>query len=152
MWFDKKNPLAIFQDKRSETVTFKGKNGNPLETLDIKPDVLGDFTAMEFPDDTFNLVVFDPPHLDSLGKNSRTAKKYGRLFGDWECDLADGFKECFRVLKPLGVLIFKWNSYDIPLEKVLALSRVQPLFGHKTGRQSKTHWVAFLKPNSIYWP
>lgn len=154
MWFDKANPMALFMDRRSETVEWQGYDSIPgtdrkryrERSLEVRPDVVGDFTAMEFPDETFHLVVFDPPHFDSLGENSRTAKLYGRLFGNWESDLAAGFRECFRVLRPCGTLVFKWNSNDIDVDRVLALSPVMPLFGHTTGRQSKTHWVCFMKP------
>lgn len=142
MWFDKANPMALFQDKRREVV----RAWNYDREMEVDPDVLGDFTKMEFPDDTFHLVVFDPPHFDSLGENSRTAQMYGRLFGDWDCEIGAGFRECFRVLKPFGTLIFKWNSYDIPLARILELAPVPPLFGHTTGRQALTHWVTFMKP------
>ena len=144
-WFDKKNSLATYQDIREETVTWNDDNGHQKRKLEIKPDIIGDFTQMSFPDETFYLVVFDPPHFATLGKTSRTAKMYGKLFPSWEDDIANGFKECFRVLKPNGTLIFKWNSTEIPLSKVLELAVVKPLFGHTTGRQAKTHWVTFLK-------
>ena len=52
------------------------------------------------------------------------------------------------MLKVHGTLIFKWNSTDIPLAKILELAEVSPLFGHTTGRQEKTHWVTFLKQNT----
>jgi len=156
MWFNKRHPAALYMDKRHETVTWEGDETVPgredkrhrVRTLEIAPDVQADFTDMPFPDGTFSLVVFDPPHFTSLGKTSATAKRYGRLFGDWETELAAGFRECFRVLRPEGVLVFKWNSHDVPLNRVLALAPTGPLFGHTTGRQSKTHWVAFLKPNA----
>lgn len=154
MWFDKRHPMALYHDRRSEKVEWETHETQPdgskkyrHRTMEITPDVVGDFTALAFPDDTFHLIAFDPPHFDTLNENARTAKIYGRLFGDWETMLADGFRECFRVLKPCGTLIFKWNSHDIPLERVLALSPHPPLFGHTTGRQAKTHWVAFCKPN-----
>ena len=102
-------------------------------------------TEMPFPDESFHLVVFDPPHFDTLNDNARTAKLYGRLFGDWRCEIQSGFEEAFRVLKPFGTLIFKWNSTCIPVDEIIQLSGKTPLFGHKTGRQSKTHWMAFLK-------
>lgn len=49
------------------------------------------------------LVVFDPPHLNKLGKSSWMAKKYGVLGLDWKEDLRRGFSECFRVLGPMGI-------------------------------------------------
>ena len=155
MWFDKKHPLALYHDRRSESVEWETHETQPdgskkyrHRTMEIAPDVVGDFTALDFPDNTFHLIAFDPPHFDTLNENARTAKMYGRLFGDWETMLADGFRECFRVLKPYGTLIFKWNSTCIPLERVLALSPELPLFGHTTGRQAKTHWVTFMKQNA----
>lgn len=142
-WFDPKNPAALFMDKRNEShVLCDGRK------LEIAPDRVADFTAMPFPDNSFFLVVFDPPHMNSLGGNSWLAKKYGRLIGDWRDEIREGFAECLRVLKPNGTLIFKWNTTDIPLADVLELAPIPPLFGHTTGRQAKTVWCAFLKPNT----
>lgn len=44
-----------------------------------------------------------------------------------------------------GTLIFKWNEYQIPVREVLACTPHKPLYGHRSGRQSKTHWIAFIK-------
>lgn len=74
------------------------------------------------------------------------AKKYGKLNRKtWRDDLRKGFAECFRVLKPDGVLIFKWNEYEIPVAEVLKLTPYTPLFGHKSGKAAKTHWLTFMK-------
>ena len=51
------------------------------------------------------------------------------------------------MLKPEGVLIFKWNDCRFPVKDILPLASVKPLFGHKSGKKMGTHWVAFLKPN-----
>ena len=104
-----------------------------------------DFTALPFADNSFNLVVFDPPHLVRAGKKSWLAKKYGQLTQDWRDDISQGFAECFRVLKPAGVLIFKWNEDQIKVPQILALTPHQPLFGHPTGRHGRTHWFTFMK-------
>lgn len=140
MWFDKEDDRCIFLDNRKETHELCDGR-----TLVIDPDVQADFRHMPFPDNTFNLVVFDPPHLERLGESSWTNAKYGTLLPNWEEVLTDGFTECFRVLKPGGVLIFKWNEYQIPVKRVLDCTTHSPLFGHVTGRQSKTHWCTFLK-------
>ena len=55
----------------------------------------------------------------------------------------------FRVLRPEGTLIFKWCEYEVPVREVLALTPEKPLFGHQSGKLGKTHWIAFLKPNSV---
>jgi hypothetical protein len=34
----------------------------------------------------------------------------------------------------------------------LELTPERPLFGHKSGKLSKTHWVCFLKPCSVSVP
>jgi SAM-dependent methyltransferase len=147
MWFNKRHPLALYMDKCRESLRWDDAG---MKALEVDPDVLADFTDMPFPDESFNLVVFDPPHMATLGKNSKMAQLYGRLVGDWSVDISEGFRECLRVLKPLGVLIFKWNESDIPLADVLRCAPIEPLFGHQTKRHGKTHWIAFLKPNSIY--
>lgn len=63
-WFDKYNPLALFVDKRSETLTAKDRGKTRI--IEIKPDVIADFTNLPFEDNSFYMVVFDPPHLKHL--------------------------------------------------------------------------------------
>jgi SAM-dependent methyltransferase len=149
-WFDKQDGRALFVDKRRETwpidIGTPGTVGRSPIVVD--PDTLADFTALPFPDNTFAHVVFDPPHIEREEAKGLLTRKYGNLTGDWRDMLRRGFAECFRVLRPEGTLIFKWNSTCIPLERVLALSPEPPLFGHTTGRQAKTHWVTFMKQNS----
>jgi len=67
------------------------------------------------------------------------------LGDDWQDDLRRGFAECFRVLKPYGTLIFKWNEIQIPVRDILALTDQKPLFGHKSGKRADTHWITFMK-------
>jgi hypothetical protein len=113
--------------------------------LSVKPDIEIDFTNMPFKSESFKLVVFDPPHVDNLGVNSWMAKKYGRLLPTWQDDIKKGFSECMRVLEVGGTLIFKWNETRIPIKKIIDIIGTTPLFGHTSGRQSKTIWMAFMK-------
>ncbi len=142
-WFDKKNPHAMFIDSR----TMKAKKMTNGATLTVSPDIVMDFRKMSFPDASFSLVVFDPPHIKKRGgKDSWMKDKYGELdHKTWQVDIKAGFKECFRVLRPEGVLIFKWSEFDIPLRDILALTPETPLFGHRSGKAAKTHWVCFMK-------
>ncbi len=136
-WFDKQNPNTIFMDNRTlEDVLCDGRK------LEIKPDIMGDFRNIPFSDNSFYLVVFDPPHLLKIGENSYMAKKYGRLTENWKQDIKQGFKECMRVLKPNGTLIFKWNEQQIKLKEILEIIDYKPLFGN---RRDKTHWLVFFK-------
>lgn len=141
-WFDKQNPNVLFADIRDEEHTLC--DGRKLE---IHPDVVADFRNMPFPDGSFRLVVFDPPHLTKLGNSSWTAKKYGKLLQTWKDDLKAGFDECMRVLEPSGILIFKWNETQITVKRILEIFGQQPLFGHKSGKNSQTHWLCFMKNN-----
>lgn len=146
-WFDREDDRAVFIDKRKEnhSLTDKSSKGGVRELV-IDPDYVADFTDLPFDDGCFSLVVFDPPHFERNGSSGWMAKKYGTLEGNWREELRKGFAECFRVLKPEGTLIFKWCSDETPLSQILALTPERPLFGHRSGKQQKTHWVAFLKP------
>lgn len=143
-WFDKRHPNTLYIDIREEKHFETGKGVDNRHRA-ILPDEVMDFRKLDLHDNSFNLVVFDPPHL-KVGRKSYFAQLYGSLSDtDWKDDLTKGFAECFRVLKPNGVLIFKWNESDILLKDILALTPVQPLFGHRSGKAQKTHWVTFMK-------
>ena len=139
-WFDKEHPDVVFGDNRELSDTLC--DGRKLE---INPDFVMDFRDIQWPDNSFKVVVFDPPHMNSLGKNSWMAKKYGVLGENWRDDLRKGFSEFFRVLEDDGILIFKWNETDIKVREVLELIDYKPLFGHKSGKLQKTHWITFMK-------
>lgn len=148
-WFDHQHPDVVFGDARHETLTVTDRshgNSDGVRTLYIEPDVLLDFRALPYPDGSFKLVSFDPPHLVRAGPKSWLAAKYGKLGPNWRDDLRNGFAECFRVLADDGVLIFKWNETQVKVAEILALTDVPPLFGHPTGRKGLTHWIVFMKP------
>lgn len=140
-WFDKHHPDAVYMDnRRLDTVACDGRR------ITVDPDIMGDFREMPFDDDTFSLVVFDPPHLIYAGENSWMRQKYGCLDKEsWKDDLRKGFSECFRVLKPDGVLVFKWNETNIKTSEIIKLSPIPPLFGHRSGIRSNTQWLVFMK-------
>ena len=149
-WFNKQNKDVLYIDKRYESLIAKDSSSKSGERIiDVFPDVVCDFTEMPFENESFYLVVFDPPHLKTLGKTSWLAKKYGRLEDNWKPMIKKGFDECMRVLKTNGILIFKWNETEIKVSDVLSLIEYQPLFGHTTGRQSKTMWVCFMKSEPL---
>ncbi len=139
-WFDPVNQGVLFGAIRSEEHTLCDGRA-----LNITPDLQMDFRKMPFPDGGFRLVVFDPPHLRQAGIRSWLGLKYGILGEDWREDLRQGFAECFRVLEPEGILIFKWNETQIKVGEILALTDQKPLFGHKSGKRADTHWICFMK-------
>jgi len=145
-WFDKSDGRATFVDKRRETHVLTDNTRTPgSRVLTVDPDCQADFTALPFADGSFALVVFDPPHLVRAGKSGWLAKKYGKLEGDWRDDLRRGFAECFRVLKPEGTMVFKWNEDQVPVSQILALTPERPLFGNRCGKAAKSHWIVFIK-------
>lgn len=142
-WFEKNQPNTIYADIREvERYEFY-----PQRYIEVKPDIICDFTELPFPDNSFKLVVFDPPHLREVGDKSWTYLKYGRLEENWPTMIHDGFHECMRVLDDYGVLIFKWSEIQVKLSDVLKAigDEYKPLFGHRSGKHNKTYWMTFMK-------
>ena len=143
-YFDKHDPRVLGQDIRTMPRHKIASNGSYFE---VAPDHIGDFRKMDFPDNTFSLVVFDPPHL-RCGETSFMFYKYGSLGATWEDDLRRGFSECFRVLKPRGTLVFKWCDSFKSLDSVLLLAPFKPVLSHRTTSRSGskfTYFVIFIK-------
>jgi SAM-dependent methyltransferase len=155
-YFDKNDPRVLYCDKRKIKTTLC--DGYDFE---VNPDIQCDFTNLPFADEAFYHVVFDPPHLTRNSGRSKFAEiygslrqakeepiiniKYGTLAEAWHKMIRQGFLECFRVLKPYGTLIFKWCELDIKVKEILALTPMKPLYGHRSGAKSKTHWISFIK-------
>ncbi len=109
-WFDKNNPNVIFSDIKAE----------------VDPDIVQDFRKLKYPDKSFYLVVYDPPHLfNKEGKFSWLNDKYGTLRPEqWPKDIWEGFNECMRVLKDFGILIFKWSEGSISVSTILSILKI----------------------------
>lgn len=138
MWHAKRDPNTVYMDMRViERHVFYGKD----RQFEVQPDVVGDFRAMPFPDDSFSSVVFDPPHVP--GATSFMALKYGSLGEEWKSDISAGFRECFRVCEPGGLVIFKWSEVRVPWREVRPLAGRDPIFGQRGGRAGNTHWQVY---------
>lgn len=152
IWFDKDNADCLFFDCREEhdTAIWKSTKNDSVRTINVDPDVIGDFTRLPFPGDSFYLVVFDPPYLRRLSEKAWIRKKYGVLPDDWKPLIHDGFWECMRVLKPHGTLIFKWSENlndkrGIPVREVIEAIGCKPLVGTRVGNTKNTIWMTFMK-------
>ena len=138
IWFNKEHSETVYMDNRELQETLCDGR-----TLNINPDTVADFRDMPFENESFYLIIFDPPHLVRAGKESWLAKKYGILDEEnWMDDIRQGFQECMRVLKTNGTLIFKWNEDQVNLADVIKAIGQKPLFGN---RRAKTHWMVFMK-------
>lgn len=144
MWFNKNHPNTIYIDIRRTEKGFNQRRKNEC----VNPDIIMDFRDLKFKDNSFKLIVWDIPHLKSLGETSILRKQYGCLNAEtWQSDLKNGFKELWRCLDNYGILIFKFNDLEIKFKDVLNLFPIEPLFGNTASKNKKstTKWFCFMK-------
>jgi SAM-dependent methyltransferase len=145
---------TLYVDRREEPPGFTtdGYDGH-YESYSVDPDEVQDFRDLPYDDDTFNLVVFDPPHVVKDGGMKALAgavqRKYGALEAEtWQSDLRAGFEELWRVLTPGGTLAFKFADNAADWDEVLELAPTDPLFGTTNTKRTgvETRWFLFYKP------
>lgn len=139
MWTNKQHPNAIYLDEKAE----------------VCPDIIGDFTKLsQFPDNTFRLVLFDPPHVVRNSVHGDIQRNFGILKCEtWQSDLRKGLIECMRVLKTYGILLFKWNTHSKTIPQILKILPYEPLVSQTTKgtytnrrkHESRTVWFCFMK-------
>src|SRR2546426_512926 len=89
---------------------------NPI----FRPDIVADNCQMPLPDRSFDVVVYDPPHVPNQGKDVQ--KDFNTRFGlTLRSSKENGYnfahtfppfvKEAYRVLKAEGVLFCKISDY-----------------------------------------
>lgn len=148
---------TLYIDKREEESGFLGREeyGYRPRNYSIEPDEQQDFRDLPYDDESFNLIVFDPPHaIRSDGMETLagvTHKKWGCLHAEtWQEDLRQGFSDLWRVLSPGGTLVFKFADESADFDEVLSLAPTDPLFGTsiKDGTV-ETRWFVFYKPEAI---
>lgn len=127
-YFDKTNPNVTFMDiRRYSDILCDGRK------LEVNPDVIGDFRNMQFSNDEFDLVVFDPPHLIKAGKNSWLAKKYGLLdFASWQDDLSRGFNIMLDAINLYG----DHAQIDMTIEEMSELTK--ELLKNRRGEENRS--------------
>ena len=142
IWFNKNHPNCIYGDIRKEEKGFYKHR----KKFEVNPDIILDFRKLEFPDNSFKLVFFDPPHIYRENNKSWVSQKYGMLNSKtWKRDLKQGFDECMSVLEERGNLVFKWSEPQIKIKEILEIFGEKPLTGHTTAKSGKTKWCIFVK-------
>ncbi|MBQ9274495.1 MAG: class I SAM-dependent methyltransferase [Succinivibrio sp.] len=146
--FDKANEQVEFMDIR-EIAKKPLCDGRIFE---VKPTTVGDFTKMPFRDESFLLVLFDPPHRSDLGEGCWLEQRFGNLSKDKNKALGmlrAGFNECWRVLAPGGVLFFKWSDSEIKLgelkKRVFPVLPVAGSKAHSMSGRDNTFSLVFFK-------
>ena len=144
IWFQKNHPFVTFMDKRKGYFFYQYPNSPKKEEYHIEPDVVSEWKDAPFPDNIFDMVIFDPPHIIRNGEKGILPTKYTVLKPDtWRQELQIGIKKLFDVLKPNGFFVLKWDECNIKKEEIFKLIPYPPLFGTRTG--SDNYWIVFLK-------
>lgn len=152
IWYQKNHPFVTFMDVRKGIVDSKteGVKFKSRRRWNINPDVVSAWKDAPFPDNHFDMIIFDPPHIvtHKNKKLSALEKEYGCFYGDeWKQEIKEGVNKLFRILRPKGVFIFKWCEHNIDIDDVLKLFPYPPLFGSNTKSKGHTanYWIVFLK-------
>jgi SAM-dependent methyltransferase len=142
---------TLYIDKRELDSLNREEFGHSPRNYSIEPDEVQDYRDLPYDDESFNLIVFDPPHAvrgDGMETLSGVSfRKWGCLHAEtWQDDLERGFSELFRVLRPGGTLVFKFNNESADFNEVLSLAPQDPLFGTSVkDHTSETRWFVFYK-------
>lgn len=122
--FYPRNRPHLILDATVNTGRFWKGSERSVIGLDIDPkhcpDVAGDNMNMPFRDNSFDVVVFDPPHIPNQGKDQ--SKDFNTRFGlVLKSPIENGYnfshlyppfaQEAYRVLKPEGILFCKIADY-----------------------------------------
>ena len=158
MWKTNDHPGIMFIDVEKE--------------LEYVPDKFMDCTKTDFPDEYFNMILFDPPHNWGIPKNKRlfsipSNKVAQELFGRNTCYygldkfnnkrqlvrfIYDAQEEFKRILNPYGCLWVKWSEYRIMVEAIEPLFRdwsmMMKIRLHKTAvGKNDSWWIMYMKNN-----
>ncbi len=122
-FYPRRTPNKIL-DATVNTGRFWCGSKRPVTGLDIdpahKPDHVGDNRDMPFEDSSFDVVVYDPPHIPNQGKDR--SKDFNTRFGlVLKSTIEQGHnfsylyppfcKEAYRVLRSEGILFCKIADY-----------------------------------------
>lgn len=147
----------VFMDTREGQFSTHGRRETE-EFITIEPTKVGSITAIPWPDNTFSLILFDPPH-DKWGPKSFMRAQYGSwTHEDFIINTYHANKEFHRVLKPGGLVYakilehknrprepYKWNR---PAKLVEQFTNFKLLldtaYQSQAGKTRTTHLMLFV--------
>jgi len=124
--------LSFYPRKRPRKILDATVNGGrfwrgskrPVTGMDIdprhNPDIVADNTNMPIDDASYDVVVYDPPHIPNQGRDNK--KDFNERFGlilrsskenqyTFSHTFPPFLREAYRVLKPEGILLCKITDY-----------------------------------------
>jgi hypothetical protein len=134
IWFNRLHPDTVFVDIRPQ----------------VSPTVIANTEILPFPNNVFDLVVFDPPHVVN-GRGSKMGETYGSFLADEiKQTIQKSSAEAYRCSTGNALMAFKWNDHDVRLGRLIDLMEGwEPLFGHQVAtrhkHRSSTYWVLLHK-------
>jgi hypothetical protein len=92
----------FWKGSRPPGLTVASNNIHPKSSADLHLD----FTGTGLPDDSYDLVVYDPPHLPHLGETSFMAARFGtiRSTAGFRSMIEDGAREAWRLAR-VGIIV-----------------------------------------------
>jgi ubiquinone/menaquinone biosynthesis C-methylase UbiE len=145
---------------------------------DFPQDVRADFRAMPFRDGSFDVIVFDPPHLPTNAASENSSRiwetRYG-ITGSDEMREADNVSAMFapflveakRVLRPEGIVLakiadlvhnhkYQWQQVDfVNAARAAGTTACDMMIKSdpKAGNLKSSKWknVKHLRKNHSYW-
>jgi len=122
-FYPRKTPHKILDASLNDGRFWRGSN-RPVIGIDIeesyRPNLVADNTAMPFSERSFDVVVYDPPHIPNQGRDKQ--KDFNSRFGlvlrspkenhyTFTHTFPPFLREAYRVLKPEGILLCKITDY-----------------------------------------
>ena len=152
----------LWKNKTPKNVLFLDKELN----LRIPPDIFADWKHLPFRDNSFECVLFDPPHVfseSSQFNRDPKARPHGQkkipgwygAFKSKRHAIIEIYNAQIEFARVASRMCFKWNEASISLWNVLGLFdrwMIQFKFQAKHLRSVKTWWVNFVRARAIKKP
>lgn len=121
-------------------VVFNGRITYADIDQEMNPDIIADFRNLPCAPATYDVIVFDPPHLPAAAASPASDKEFSKRYGLSHAPAADNVKEYFppflreaeRILRPDGLIFAKLkdfvhnHTYQWTLADFIAAVREQP--------------------------